>query len=848
VPTEFSFNFPLPNGLHARPASAFEEAARPFACEITFINDRTDAQASVKSVLGMVSTGTLPGDPCRIVFDGADEASAREELRRFVAEKLPHCDDPPLESIKVPGEISLPPCLRDAGAVLWKAKSAAPGIGIGRIVRLSDAIVPDDRGAGATVDAPQERECLLNALLALDRTYAERMKEITERVALGLLQAHRAMARDPALKAWLLAAISGRNCTATQAVLAAQDHFAGVFTASASTLLRERALDVRDVCRQLIRELKGSPPGPPVVLTRDSIVTAEGLTPSDLLGLDRRFLKGLALAKIGAASHTVILARSFGIPCVIDIADFPVARWEGQDAIVDGELGLLAVGLTADARRYYEMEQWRLNARHVRAQRLTALPGQTADGARLEIASNISRPDEAAPAIAAGAESIGLFRTEMLFMDRNEAPGEEEQYQAYSRALRDAGGRTVIIRTLDIGGDKPVAWLKLPAEQNPMLGSRGARLYPRIESLIRTQIRALLRASVNGQLRVMIPMIAGVAEARWVKRVFDEERARLVEQGTRLDSVPLGAMVEIPSAAFELNALCHELDFFSIGSNDLIHYFTATDRGTSTALDDPLAPAFLRLLKKIVDDSHAASRWIGLCGEMGGNVQCLPLLVGLGLDEISVPIASVAAIKDRLAPLMAAECRRLLTDALDCTTADEVRTLMQQREPRRPIPLFAEEFVVLDSRAATKAEAIKTLCDTLYVTGRTDSPRQIEDAIWKREAVYSTGFGYGCAIPHCKTGAVAANSLCILRSQEPIPWGDDGASASVIILLALRDNDEAAEHLKIISRLARLLMHETFRENLISVKTPAAMTAFLAEQIGLSASKNPASAVLNLEV
>lgn len=830
--TEFSFIFPLPNGLHARPASAFEEAARPFASEVTFINDRTGAQACVKSVLGMVSTATLPGDPCRIVFEGADETRARDELSRFVAEELPHCDDPPPDSTNVAGEIRLPPCLRDAGAVLWKAKSAVPGIGVGRIVRLPDAIVPADRGPLATIDAPQESERLLNALLGLDRTYAERLKKTTGKVALGLLQAHRSMARDPALKAWLLTAVRERKCAATQAVLAAQDHFAALFTASASPLLRERALDVRDVCRQLIRELDGSPPGLAVDLTQDSILAAEGLTPSDLLALDRRFLKGLALAKTGGASHTVILARSFGIPCVIDISDFPIARWEGQEAIVDGELGLLAVGLTAAARRYYEMEQWRLQARQARSRRLAALGGQTADGARLEIASNISSPDEAAPAIAAGAESIGLFRTEMLFMDRNEAPGEEEQCQAYARALRDAGGRTVIIRTLDIGGDKPLPWLKLPAEQNPMLGFRGARLYPRIESLFRTQVRALLRASVNGQLRVMFPMIAQVGEARWVKRVFDEERARLADQGTRLDSVPLGAMIEIPAVAFELNALCHELDFFSIGSNDLLHYFTATDRGTSTALDDPLAPAFLRLLKKIVDDTHAASRWVGLCGEMGGDLQCLPLFVGIGLDEISVPIASVAIIKDRLAPLVAAECRRLLTEALECVTADEVRSLMQHREPSRPLPLFSEEFVVLDSPAATKAEAIKTLCDILYVTGRTDSPRQVEDAIWQREAVYSTGVGHQFAIPHCKTGAVAANSLCILRSQLPIPWGDDGAAVSVIILLAIRDNDQATEHLKIFSRLARLLMHETFRENLASAKSPAAITEFLAAQIG----------------
>jgi multiphosphoryl transfer protein len=834
VSAEFSFTFPLPAGLHARPASAFAEAAKPFASEITFVNDRTHARASVKSVLGLLGAGAYPGDPCRIVIEGADESRAREALSCFVSEELPHCDDPPPEPARAPGEISLPPCLRDAGATVFKAKPAVPGIGLGRIVRLPDPIVAIEGAPLATIDAPRERERLLNALQALDRTYAERLDRTADKVAFELLQAHRAMARDPALKARMLAAISERNATAIQAVAAAQDHFAGVFMASGSALLRERALDVRDVCRQLIRELNGLPLKPPVELTRDSILAASGLTPSDLLALDRRFLKGLALANTGPTSHTVILAQSYGVPCVIDISDFPVARWEGHEAVVDGELGLLATGLTAAARRYYDMEQWRLSARQARAQQLAARPGQTADGARLEIAANISRPDDVAPAVAAGAESIGLFRTEMLLMDRSEPPGEEEQYEAYSRALRDAGGRMVIIRTLDIGGDKPVAWLKLPPEENPMLGLRGARLYPRIESLFRAQARALLRSSVNGQLRVMIPMIAQVGEARWVKNIFDEERARLSEQGTRPGAFPIGAMIEIPSAAFELEALCHELDFFSIGSNDLIHYFTATQRGASTTLDDPLAPAFLRLLKKIVDDVHGASRWIGLCGEIGANLECLPFFVGLGLDEISVPISTVGVIKDRLAPLLASKCRHLVAEAIECLTAAEVRGVMEQYELRRPLSLFAEELVFLDSTVTTSAEAIKTLCDAIYVTGRSDNPSQIENAIWLRENAYSTGLGCGFAFPHCKTGAISANSVCVLRARQPIPWGNDGVAVNAVILLAIRDNEQAGEDLKIISNLARLLMDDSFHDAFASINSPAAMIEFLAAQLGLS--------------
>ncbi len=727
--------------------------------------------ADAKSVLAMIGISTLCGDPCRLVIEGTDEPRARDALSRFVSEILPHADDPPASSTGQVNATSLPRCLRDAGAVLFNAKSAVPGIGVGRIVRLVDDSVVVEGSPATTLDPVQERERLLNAMQALDAAYVERINNAVEKLASNLLQAHRAMSRDPALKDWMLKAVSDGHHTAIQAVAAASDHFAGVFLGSGSVVLRERALDVRDVCRQLIRQLRGASSAPVAELTQDSILIAEGLTPSDLLGLDRKFLKGLALSGVGATSHTVILAQSFGIPCVIDVANFSAANWEGKEAIVDGELGLVAVELTPAARRYYEMEQWRLAARKERAHQQSALPGQTADGARLEIAANISSPDEVASAIKAGAESIGLFRTEMLFMDRSEAPGEEEQVAAYSRALSAAQGRMVIIRTLDIGGDKPVAWLELPSEPNPMLGVRGTRLYPQIEACFRNQLRALLRASVHGQLRVMVPMIAQLSEARWVRRIFDEERARLIEQGTPVASVPLGAMIEIPSAALGVAALCHEMDFFSVGSNDLIHYFTATDRGASTSLDDPLAPPFLELLLRIIAQAHAAKRWVGLCGDIGGDPQCLPFFVGLGLDEISVAIPKIGTIKDRLAPLLKARCQQLLEKSLNCLDAGEVRALIGQSDIHQPVPLLVEELVSFDSPATTKAEAIKALCDRLFVIGRTERPGQIENATWLREAGYTPEAAHGVAIPHCKTRDIAANSLCVLKAQQPIPWG-----------------------------------------------------------------------------
>jgi fructose-specific phosphotransferase system IIA component len=370
------------------------------------------------------------------------------------------------------------------------------------------------------------------------------------------------------------------------------------------------------------------------------------------------------------------------------------------------------------------------------------------------------------------------------------------------------------------------------------------QLYPRIESLVRTQLRALLRASAGRPLRIMIPMVASVDEVRWVRRIVTEEQGRLAQgTGPRPPGISLGAMIEVPAAVLALPGLCRELDFFSIGSNDLLHYFTATDRmqRLPTALCQPTAPAFLRLLKKIVDETRARGKWVGLCGEMGGQPHYLPLLVGLGLDEISMAASSILPVKEQLPQVSAVDCRQLLSQALTCATADEVETLLTQSSARESVPLVEAELLLMDSDAATKAEAIKELCDALYVTGRTDTPRKIEEAVWQREAAYSTGFGHGFAIPHCKTNAVRANSLGVLKSRCPLPWAAaDDQPVQTVFLLAIREADQATEHMKILAHLARRLMHDDFRDRVEREQDAAALLVFLAAQLEIDKAQDRA--------
>jgi fructose-specific PTS system IIA-like component len=397
--------------------------------------------------------------------------------------------------------------------------------------------------------------------------------------------------------------------------------------------------------------------------------------------------------------------------------------------------------------------------------------------------------------------------------------------------LAAANGRPVVIRTLDVGGDKPLAYLNLPAEENSFLGLRAVRIYPAFEPLFRTQIRALVRASATGKLHVMIPMIATVDEARWVRGIVAEEQKKCAAERIEFDpDMPVGAMIEVPAAAMAMAALGRELDFFSIGSNDLLQYFMAADRMNERlgALYNPLQPPFLSLLKQIADAAQALGKEISLCGEMGGQAQLLPLLIGLGLNRISTAAPAVAGLKLELSQLDRAACQELLGAALDCATADEVGALLEQFAARASVPLLETDLVLIDSDATTKEEAIKQAVDRLFVLGRTDNPLALEQAIWQREMTYSTGFGHGFAIPHCQTNSVRFSSLVLLKTQTPVAWNSlDGQPVRVVILLAIREAQAGTAHMQVLAKLARKIMDADFRAELEQENNPERLGSIL---------------------
>lgn len=838
---EHAFSFPLPNGLHARPASHLEEMARGFRADIVLANDHNGRRARVTNVLALVATDTNQHDACRLVVEGEDADAAFAALTGYLSGAFLRCDDPPPVAAGPAEGSSLPRSLRAAGlGEHWRGTVACRGLGWGRVVTVAGLAAPPELLAEASRGTDVELERFDQAVAALLEQLARARRTATGPEA-GLLQAHLGMLRDVSFAAQVTARIRA-GAAAGPAIAAAVAVIAEGFRHARNPLLRERVLDLEDIAGRLLEKLSG-PAGVPRLpaLTGPSVIVAESLTPGQLLALDRRQVQALVLGRAGQTSHTVILARSFGIPTLTGVAAAPATLRADTELVVDAELGL-AVPAPADAvRRYYERERVKFSRLAAQVSAQTGRPAATADGRRLEVGANIASAGEAAAAFAQGAEGIGVFRTELLFTGSATPPTEDEQCAAYTAAVRAAAGRPVVFRTLDIGGDKPVPFLPLPAEDNPFLGCRGVRLYANHAALLKTQMRAILRAAAQGPAKIMIPMIASLEEVRLAKRLLAEARAEL-PAGTPAGEVAFGIMVEVPSVAFALDELAAEVEFFSLGTNDLAQYFFAADRGNAVVASrySVFAPAFLRLLRQVVATVRARGRWIGLCGEMAEDARALPLLVGLGLDEISLVAPRIPATKAALAGLNAADCSALLDAALRCADAGAVLDLVAAR-PAPERPLLAPELIAFDVDARSKAEVIRALVNLLHLAGRTEAPAVVEEAVWRREDLGSTGFGEGFAVPHCKCDAVTAPTVAIARLRTSVHWQAlDGRLVDVVVLLAIRASDPAREHLKTLARLSRLAMQDEFRALLRRESDPAALVAALQTQ--LAPASQPASA------
>lgn len=838
ISLDYVFECPLPSGLHARPASHLAEVANQFSSECSLTNLRNGLLANVKSVLGIIAADIRHNDRCALRISGSDQQAARAALERFVEKGLPRCDVP-LASISASDGKSLPPRqLRAEHIRFLFGVPVSRGIGRGKIVVVNRRTRHDNLGAEAVNDNKRELVRIEEALIAVRHRISEKLKYSANLTGSAVLQADLAMAGDVFLVQQLKEQVL-KGKSAAQSIVHVSEFFIDLLRNSENEYIQQRAADIEEICSQLLEEVSPSSSDTgPVELREPSVLVAEMLGPQQLLELDRRWLQAIVLEHSGATSHAAILAQSLGIPAVAGVRNARLALTTGREVVVDANRGFVVPQITPDVQRFYDREGQTLARRQVASARGAAKRVITADGVALEIAANVSSGEELASAFDQGADGVGLFRTEMIFLGREQPPSEEEQTAIYSSAARSSDGRSLIIRTFDIGGDKLVPYLNLAREENPFLGYRGVRIYADHQELLQTQLRAILRASAEGCVQVMAPMITSVEEILLFKAAIGQAKQDLSRRGLSFDkNIKVGMMVEVPAVAFMASRFCDEVDFFSIGTNDLSQYFFAADRSSPkvASLFSICHPAFLRFLVQMVEEIHKAKKWVGICGEMASDPRYLPLMIGLGLDEISVRASQIGQLKYELQKLRATDCDALLKHATVCNTAAEVEMVLAKTHTHQLEPLLSEELVLLNSSSTSKEEVIQEMVDLFYISDRTQDRHQLEEALWAREAVYSTGLGYGFATPHCKTEAITCDTICVLRLNDPINWDSvDGERVRMVVLLAMRNSEIANRHMQVFSRLARKLMNEDFRHHLLAAETAEQVTAYLAQQLEIS--------------
>jgi phosphoenolpyruvate-protein phosphotransferase len=510
--------------------------------------------------------------------------------------------------------------------------------------------------------------------VALDQLKAELERELGHEEA-AIFDAHRLFLSDPAFTGRARCLIVEEKINAEAAVEDVMAELRCTFEAMQDEYFRERGMDVVDVGRRLLRELMGLPHPSLQRLPHACIVVARELTPSDTARMDRKKVLGLLTARGGKTAHAAILARGLGIPAVVGAGEGALDIGQDTPLILDGTSGVVLADPDPDVAADFEERRLGLQQQRDRALAAAHSPAVSRDGRQVEVVANIGSVEEAQAVLDAGGEGVGLLRTEFLFLDRETPPSEDEQTEAYRAIARVMRQRPLVIRTLDTGGDKPLAYLTMPAEDNPFLGRRGLRLCLAEPEMFKVQLRALLRASVDGNIKIMFPMVATAGEIRAARRLLDEARQELAARGEAYGHPEIGIMVEIPAAAVAADTLAPLVDFFSLGTNDLTQYALAADRTSNLAqeLADALHPAVLRLIAETIRRGHEAGIWVGVCGELAGDPVAAPILLGLDLDEFSMAPGSIPAVKETVRKWSHVEARRLAEGTLKLDSADEVR-------------------------------------------------------------------------------------------------------------------------------------------------------------------------------
>ena len=564
---------------------------------------------------------------------------------------------------------------------LIKGIAASDGVAIAKAYLLVEPDLTFDKNEKVT-DVEGE-VAKFNSAIEASKVELTKIRNNAE-VQLGadkaaIFDAHLLVLDDPELIQPIQDKIKNENANAATALTDVTTQFVTIFESMDNEYMKERAADIRDVSKRVLSHILGVELPNPSMIDESVVIVGNDLTPSDTAQLNKEFVQGFATNIGGRTSHSAIMSRSLEITAHFGTKSITQEVKQGDMIIVDGLNGDVIVNPTEDELIAYQDKRERYFADKKELQKLRDADTVTVDGVHAELAANIGTPNDLPGVIENGAQGIGLYRTEFLYMGRDQMPTEEEQFEAYKEVLEAMNGKRVVVRTLDIGGDKELSYLNLPEEMNPFLGYRAIRLCLAQQDIFRPQLRALLRASVYGKLNIMFPMVATINEFREAKAILLEEKENLKNEGHDIsDDIELGIMVEIPATAALADVFAKEVDFFSIGTNDLIQYTLAADRMSERVsyLYQPYNPSILRLVKQVIEASHKEGKWTGMCGEMAGDETAIPLLLGLGLDEFSMSATSILKARRQINGLSKNEMTELANRAVDCATQEEVIELV----------------------------------------------------------------------------------------------------------------------------------------------------------------------------
>ncbi|UAS52992.2 phosphoenolpyruvate--protein phosphotransferase [Staphylococcus pseudintermedius] len=564
-----------------------------------------------------------------------------------------------------------------------KGIAASDGVAIAKAYLL---VEPDLSFSNEKTDQPEAEvqkfnEALNNSKIELTKIRNHAEEQLGADKA-AIFDAHLLVLDDPELIQPIEEKIKNESASAPQALTEVTQNFITIFESMDNEYMKERAADIRDVAKRVLAHILGVELPNPSIIDESVIIVAHDLTPSDTAQLNKQYVQGFVTNIGGRTSHSAIMSRSLEILAVVGTKSISESVQQGDMVIVDGLTGDVIVNPSDDEIKAYQHKRESFFADREALKQLRDEPSKTLDGHEVELAANIGTPNDLEGVHNNGAEGIGLYRTEFLYMGRDNMPTEDEQFEAYKKVLESMEGKRVVVRTLDIGGDKELPYLNLPEEMNPFLGYRAIRLCLDQPEIFRPQLRALLRASAYGKLNIMFPMVATIQEFRDAKALLLEEKENLKQEGVEVsDDIELGIMVEIPATAALADVFAKEVDFFSIGTNDLIQYTMAADRMSERVsyLYQPYNPSILRLIKQVIDASHQEGKWTGMCGEMAGDETAIPLLIGLGLDEFSMSATSILKARRQIKDLSRTEMVQLADRALNCATVDEVVDLVKAK-------------------------------------------------------------------------------------------------------------------------------------------------------------------------